>query len=222
MAVEAGSARECREQPQKATSAWPICCSETGTPRHPPSLQVLSELKNVPVTWDRHLTQTFHPTQVSKTLSKEVCYSCAVSGRTGSPTAGRGSRRGGCSSPRSWGSCRTTQEGEKPPGCWRLNTPLPTFPHRHTYNVTPRKRRHRGGRRAGREQLGAGQRQGQALAVGGLRVSALGLVPVAHTYSLFYLTSVVCGGNTAELSHFLRGQTRTPHQTASGHRCHEP
>lgn len=190
-----------------------MCCSATGSPSRPPSLQALSELKNVPVTWDRHLTQTFHPTQVSTTLSEEVRYSCAVSGRTGSPTAGRGSR--------SWGSCRPTREGEKPPGCWRLNPPLPTFPHRHTYNVTPRKRRHRGGGRAGREQLGAGQRQGQALAVGGLRVSALGLVPVAHTYSLFYLTSVVCGGNTAGLSHFLRGQTRTPHQTASGHRCHQ-
>lgn len=66
-------------------------------------------------------------------------------------------------------------------------------PSRHTHDVTSRKRGHGGGRRARGQKLGAGQRQGQALAVGRLGVPARRLLPLTHTHVLFDLDPVVCG-----------------------------
>ena len=85
---------------------------------------------------------------------------------------------------------------------WKTPTMDVFHKHRHTHNVTSREWRHGRRRGARGEKLGAGQRQGQALAVGRLRVSALGLLPITRAYSLFYLNPVVCGEkNTAQVSH---------------------
>lgn len=69
-------------------------------------------------------------------------------------------------------------------------------PGTHTHDVAPGQRGHGGRGRARGQELGAGQGQGQARAVGRLRVSARGLLPVARAPSLFDLHSAVCGRNT--------------------------
>lgn len=61
----------------------------------------------------------------------------------------------------------------------------------HTHNVTSRKWGHGWSRRAWREELGAGQGQSKALAVGRARLSVLCLLPIARGDSLFDLNPVV-------------------------------
>lgn len=88
-------------------------------------------------------------------------------------------------------------------------------PSRNTHDVTSGERGHRGGRRAGGQELGAGQGQGQAWAAGRLGVPARRLLPLALARPLGGLNPVVCGGKT-ELSRTSARGPRRALNTAQG------